>query len=108
MTSPNQRGPRPLGDVLGDLFAIRGLARLRARQELEAAWTEAVGEAYARETRVDEAKGGVLHVTVANSSLLAELAGFRKAELLAAMRANARGSSIRDLRFRLGKVNPRA
>ncbi len=104
MTTPNHRGPKALSDVLGDLFAIRGFARIRARQELEQAWANAVGEVYSKQTQLGEARGGVLNVTVASSTLLAELAGFQKPALLAALRAGAPGTPIEDIRFRVGAV----
>ena len=43
MSKPS-RGPRPLSDILGELFTVRGYGRMRARQELEDAWNAAVGE----------------------------------------------------------------
>lgn len=44
MSIPNRRGPRPLSEILGELFTLRGYGRLQARQELEDAWNAAVGE----------------------------------------------------------------
>ena len=79
MSNPSRRGPRPLSDILGELFTVRGYGRLRARQELEDAWNEAVGEPYCRQTRLGEVRRGVLNVTVAHSTLLEELSAFRKA-----------------------------
>ena len=78
MSNPSRRGPRPLSDILGELFTVRGYGRLRARQELEDAWNAAVGEPYCRQTRLGEVRRGVLNVTVAHSTLLEELAAFRK------------------------------
>lgn len=104
MTTPNHRGPKALSDVLSDLFTARGFARVRARQELEEAWANAVGEAQSRQTRLGEARAGILNVTVASSALLAELAGFQKPALLAALRAAAPGTPIEDIRFRVGVV----
>jgi len=37
MPHPDPRGPRPLSDVLGELFALRGYGRLHAMVELQAA-----------------------------------------------------------------------
>jgi len=44
MSNASGRGPRPLSEILGDLFTVRGYGRLLARQELEDAWNAAVGE----------------------------------------------------------------
>ena len=102
---PERRGPKPLGEVLGALFAARGYSRLRGAGELEAAWDTAVGEAASRLTRVGGIRHGVLSVTVAHSALLEELAAFRKPDLLAALRRDAPGTTVHDIRFRVGPVD---
>ena len=104
MSNPSRRGPRPLSDILGELFTVRGYGRLRARQELEDAWNAAVGEPYCRQTRLGEVRRGVLNVTVAHSTLLEELAAFRKPALLEALRSGAPATTIHDIRFRVGAV----
>jgi predicted nucleic acid-binding Zn ribbon protein len=106
MSTPNAnaRGPRPLADVLGELFAARGYGRLHASNELEAAWEAALGEGYAGRTRLGDVRRGVLTVTVDHPALLEELSAYRKAELLRALRATARGSNVAALRFRIGPV----
>ena len=106
MASPNRRGPKPLSDILGELFATRGFGRLRALKELEDAWNAAVGEPGCRQTRVGEVRRGVLNVTVAHPTLLEELAAFQKPALLAALRQNAPGTLIHDIRFRVGPIDP--
>ncbi len=102
MTTPNRRGPRALSDILGELFTVRGYGRFLARQELEDAWNAAVGEPLCRQARPGEVRRGVLNVTVSHPALLEELAAFRKPELLAALRAGAPGTTIHDIRFRVG------
>lgn len=104
MSNPNHRGVRPLSDVLNELFTARGYSRLQARRELEDAWRATVGEAIFRQTRLGELRRGVLNVTVAHSTLLEELASFRKAALLAALCAGVRANAIQDIRFRVGTV----
>jgi predicted nucleic acid-binding Zn ribbon protein len=101
---PRRRGPKPLGDILGELFATRGFGRLRAQTELEAAWNAAVGEPACRQTRLGEVRRGVLNVTVAHPVLLEELAAFQKPALLAALRQNAPGTVVHDIRFRVGPI----
>lgn len=100
------RGPKALSDILGDLFAARGYGRLRGQKELEEAWNAAVGEPACRQTRIGEVRRGVLNVTVAHSTLLEELAAFRKSSLLAALRQDAPGTVIHDIRFRVGPITP--
>ncbi len=104
MSIPSRRGPRPLSEILGELFTLRGYGRLRARQELEEAWNTAVGEPTCRQTRLGEVRRGVLNVTVAHSSLLEELMAFRKPALLAALRSEAPATTIHDIRFRVGEI----
>lgn len=101
---PSRRGPKALGEVLDSLFASRGYGQVRGRTELEAAWESAVGEPACRQTRLGPLRHGVLTVTVSHPALLEELASFRKPELLMALRQVAPGSSIQDIRFRVGPV----
>jgi predicted nucleic acid-binding Zn ribbon protein len=103
---PKRRGPKPVADILGELFAARGFGRLRAQGELEDAWNAAVGEPGCKQTRLGEVRRGVLIVTVAHPALLEELAAFEKPRLLAALRQNAPGTVVHDIRFRIGPVNP--
>jgi hypothetical protein len=105
MSKPNH-GPRPLSDILGELFTVRGYGRLRARQELEEAWNAAVGESNSYQTQLGEVRRGVLNVTVAHSTLLEELAAFHKPALLAALRSGAPATTIHDIRFQVGLVAP--
>ena len=105
MMPDDRRGPRPLGDVLGALFASKGLARLRAVGELEEAWAEAVGEPAASRTKVGGVRHGVLTITVGHPTLLEELSAFRKTSLLAALREKAPGVTLHDIRFRIGPVD---
>lgn len=105
MSSPKFRGPKPVSDILGELFATRGYGRLRAQKELEEAWNAAVGEPGCRQTRVGEVRRGVLNVTVAHSTLLEELAAYQKPQLLAALRQNAPGTLVHDIRFRVGPID---
>ena len=102
--SKSIRGPRPLIDILGELFAGRGYSRSWARRQLEDAWNTAVGEPYCCQTWLGEVRRGVLSVTVAHSTLLEELGAFRKPELLKALRLCAPATTISDICFRVGTV----
>ncbi|QDV38933.1 DUF721 domain-containing protein [Tautonia plasticadhaerens] len=97
-------GTTPLSEALGSLFASRGYARTRALGELEAAWESAVGPELAGRTRLGTVRHGVLSVTVAHPTLLEELAAFRKPAILAALRKDAPGTPVHDLRFRVGPI----
>lgn len=105
MARPQSRGPKALGEILSDLYTLRGYAQLQASGELEEAWNEAVGEADREHTQVGQIRRGVLNVTVAHPSLLEELAAFRKAELLATLQQRLPDAGVQDIRFRIGLVN---
>ena len=98
------QGARSLSDILGELIVARGYSQTHAQRVLENAWKIAVGEPYCYQTRIGKVRHGVLNVTVAHSALLGELAAFRKAKLIESLRASALGTTIHDIRFRVGSV----
>jgi predicted nucleic acid-binding Zn ribbon protein len=104
MTVPERRGPKPVGEILGTLFAARGLSRLRSAGELEEAWNAAVGEPACRQTRLGGIKRGVLSVAVAHPALLEDLSSYRKPALLAELRRQLPDVPIHDIRFRVGPL----
>ncbi len=106
MPNPDQRGPRPLSDVLGELFALRGYGRLHAMAGLQSAWDAAVGEPHRGRTRLGDVRRGTLTVTVDHPALLEELSAYRKGDLLQALRESCPEARIEDLRFRIGPVAP--
>lgn len=93
--------PQPLGDVLGQLFALRGYGRIRTERQLHEAWERVAGERIAKHSKVIGLRSGILQVAVSNSALLGELASFYKEELLEKLRNEYRDVWIRDLKFRL-------
>jgi predicted nucleic acid-binding Zn ribbon protein len=105
-SSPKDRGPKPLSEILGNLFAARGYGRLQASSELERAWNAAVGEPRCRQTKIGAVRRGVLNVTVAHPALLEELSTFQKPALLEALRREAPSTPILDIRFRVGPLDP--
>jgi len=98
-----QRGPQRIADVLSELMARRGYARVRAAEAYEAAWREAAGVLLAQYTRVGTLRRGALEIRVANSTLLQELT-FQRADLVKRLRELLPDEGIRDLRFRLGAI----
>lgn len=93
--------PDPLGNVLSQLFALRGYGRVQGQRQLSEHWQEAVGAETAALTKVLGLKNGVLQVAVANAPLMNELASFRKGEILEAMRSQAAGLKVREIKFKL-------
>lgn len=96
-----RREPHALGDVLSQLFALRGYGRVRGDRQLHDIWREVAGEMIARQTRVSGVKNGVLQVGVANSALLSELASFHKFSLLERLQADHPQLRLRDIKFKL-------
>ena len=73
--------PRKMADVLSELLARTGCARVRASEGLEEAWRGIVKAPLAEYTKLCHLRRGTLDVYVTHSPLLQELS-FRKAELL--------------------------
>ncbi len=96
--------PVPIADVLSELMARKGFARVQSTRAYEAAWSEAAGEMLGGYTRVGSQRRGVLEIIVANSTLLQELV-FQKQALLQSLSRQLPDEGIRDLRFRVGKVS---
>ena len=96
------KGPEPIKEILAQLMAKQGFARVQGGAALEAAWKQVAGE-MAPFTRVGSVKRGKLEVTVSHSALVQELT-FRKAGLLSALKQALPDEKIADLRFRVGPV----
>lgn len=99
-----EKGPELLSEILSRLFVARGWGRRQAQLRLEQAWAEAVGPQGAKDTRVAGLRRGVLEVTVGNAVLLHELVHFQKRRLLERLRSRLPGTTLTDLRFRVGVV----
>lgn len=98
-----RQGPEPIGNILAELMARRGLGRVQSSAALEAAWRQAAGELLARYSRPGPVRRNTLDVVVANSVLLQEMT-FQKASLLSRLAILLPDCEIRDLRFRLGAI----
>ncbi|MGA2619377.1 MAG: DUF721 domain-containing protein [Thermoguttaceae bacterium] len=97
------KGPQPIADVLADLMARRGYARIRSGAAYEAAWNAAAGPLAAQYSRVGTLRRGTLEVIVANSTLIQEL-GFQKAAILSSLNQQLPDQPVTDVRFRLGAI----
>jgi predicted nucleic acid-binding Zn ribbon protein len=96
-------GPQAIGNVLSELMARQGYARVQSTEALEHAWYEAAGPLVAKYSRVGKICRGTLEVIVANSTLIQEL-GFQKEDLLATLAELLPDEQIKNLRFRAGSV----
>ena len=99
------RGPQPIGNVLSELMARRGFARVQSAAALEAAWREAAGPLAARYTRVGAA--APRHAGSRRGQFDASSRSFAFQKPRPAGGACARllpDEEIGDLRFRVGPV----
>ena len=96
-------GPERIADILAQLMARRGFARLQGAEAYQSAWNEASGPLGAQYSRVGQLKRGTLEVVVANSALVQEF-GFQKSAMLAVLNRLLPDHNIKDLRFRLGAI----
>jgi predicted nucleic acid-binding Zn ribbon protein len=90
-----------IGTILPRVLRESGCTQ-RPKKGVAGTWARAAGEALAAETRPSTLRGGVLTVEVRSAALLAELAGFRTAEMLSRVLAEDPSGRVRELRFRLG------
>ena len=97
------RGPEPIANVLSELMARRGYARVQSAERYEAAWREAAGPLAAKYTAVGSLRRGTLEVIVANSTLMQELT-FQKPTLMETLSRTLPDEGIEKLRFRLGTI----
>jgi predicted nucleic acid-binding Zn ribbon protein len=97
-----REGPQLLGNILAELFAVRGWGRRQERSRLESAWNAVVGSEQSSQTRIGRLVRGLLEVQVSNGVLLQELAGFHKRRLLEQLRNRLPDVTIHDIRFRAG------
>ena len=95
--------PKKIADVLSEVMARRGYARIESSVELEQAWRTAAGELAAIYTRVGTVRRGVLEVIVGHSALVQEIT-FQKVAILGHLARLAPDQRIGDLRLRVGPV----
>jgi len=96
-------GPERIADILTQLMARRGFARVQGAEAYQSAWTEAAGALTGQYSRVGQLKRGTLEVVVTNSALIQEF-GFQKAAILTTLNRLLPDHNIKDLRFRLGAI----
>lgn len=95
------RDPLPLSVALKELIALRGFARVRGDNELDAAWKKVAGEEIGAKTRALQISRGVLMVAVDNAPLLSELASFQGPEFLQKLKQQFPHLKLKNLKFKL-------
>lgn len=93
--------PQAIGDVISQLFALRGYCRVQGKRQLHDIWREVAGERISGQTRVSGIQAGVLQVGVSNSALLSELASFHKYSLVDTLRSQHSHLNVKDIKFKL-------
>jgi hypothetical protein len=95
--------PQRMADLIPQLMARRGYARVLAEAEFQQVWREISGR-FEPFSRAGQLRGGVLHVIVSNSVVKQELM-FEKQRLLQQLHESLPQQSIRDLRFAIGTLS---
>jgi predicted nucleic acid-binding Zn ribbon protein len=95
------RPAKKIGDVVSQLLARRGYARVQAAAAFDDAWRSAAGERFAAQSRCGHVRRGVLEVFAANSAVVQELT-FMKTSLLQKLASLAPDRKIKDLKFKVG------
>lgn len=93
--------PKAVGELLSDLFALRGYGRVQTSQQIQQVWTDVAGVEIAAMTKAVGIKNGVLQINVSNSALLSELASFHKQQFLEEFRTKHPDLKVRDMKFKL-------
>jgi predicted nucleic acid-binding Zn ribbon protein len=100
---PKRQAPLRLGEVLPQLMARRGYARLIGAEDYSEAWRQVAG-ALAQVSRPGILRRGVLQITVSHSAAVQELT-FQKKQLLQDLCKELPEQKIRDLRFVVGSID---
>jgi predicted nucleic acid-binding Zn ribbon protein len=95
--------PKPIANVLSDLLAKRGYARVQAANSYADAWRQAAGDKWAKTTRPGQIKRGVLEVFCTSSILVQEMT-FQKTSLLKKLAELLPDEKIKDIKIRVGSI----
>jgi predicted nucleic acid-binding Zn ribbon protein len=98
------RSPKKIGNIIAQLVNRRGYAQIHAAGERDEAWQATAGEELAKMTQFSVLRRGVFEVLVANSLLMQELT-FRKEQLLAGLHEALPESGIKQLKFKIGRID---
>jgi predicted nucleic acid-binding Zn ribbon protein len=98
------RGPQKASDIVAQLMAARGYARVQSVAVTRDGWNAAAGEKMGTHTTPGSLKRGVLEVLVRNSAVLQELT-FQKKKILKKLVAALPDAKIEDLKFRVATID---
>lgn len=103
MEQRKKRHPQKIGDVISQLMARRGYARVLSEGQCAEVWKEVVGSDSVRRTRTGRMRRGVLEIVVDHPVVLQEL-NFRKRQLIQELNQKMPELRVRDLKFIVGQV----
>ncbi len=95
--------PKPIANILSDLLAKRGYARVQSATNYADAWRQAAGEPWARITKAGQIKRGVLEIFCTSSILVQEMT-FQKTGLLKKLAELLPDEKIKDIKIRVGSI----
>ncbi|MEZ6196340.1 MAG: DUF721 domain-containing protein [Planctomycetota bacterium] len=99
----SRRDPETLGEIVRGLLDVKRREQVEPRHRIINAWERITASRRISGTRVGGWKDGTAVIEVDSPPLCAELAQFRRIELLDALREELEGNpALRDVRFRLG------
>ncbi len=104
LPQPEERADRMISirDILVQLAPALGLEARLHEEEIFSAWTEIVGEFFARHSRPVRLHQGLLVVNVLQPTVLYELDRQWKTLILTKLKERFGGKLIKELRFRIG------
>lgn len=95
--------PKRIGDILSQLMARRGYARVESGDACADAWRDAAGAEVAACSRATQVRRGVLEVIVTHSTMVQEI-GFQKPALIKRLAELLPDENIRDLKLRVAPI----
>ena len=98
-----KRGPVPIGNIVADILARKGLGRQEATLELDKIWNKIIEKPLAEITRCGQIRRQQLEIVVENSTAMQELT-FRKQELIDLLNREIPQQKLKDIRFRVGTI----
>ncbi|MCB9833505.1 MAG: DUF721 domain-containing protein [Planctomycetes bacterium] len=103
MNEERRESAVPIGEVLARILGAKERESVRPMQRLQAAWARLQTRGRLEGTRVSAYAAKAVVIEVRSPPLCAELAQFRRRELLSSLRAELGGDPpLDEIKFRLG------
>lgn len=99
-----QRRAKKASELINYLLARKGYAQTQSKNDVDESWRLIVGDKWKNRTVAGNVRRGVLEVVVESSAAHQQLK-FIKKSLLVSMQEKMPQNKIRDIKFRVGKVD---